>query len=143
MDSPSPSIRSLARRLLAASQSASGPPFNAAILVSEKLRISLTKFAGADGFASLLRRALLLASAEMPSLQVVKIGREGRLEGFEQIVTDNGTDAAGGEAAVAITAHFLGLLVTFIGESLMMKLVREAWPDTLRDEEHSRIEANS
>ena len=41
---------------------------------------------------------------------------------------------AGGEAAVAITAHLLGLLVTFIGEPLTLRLVREAWPDASLDE---------
>jgi hypothetical protein len=33
------------------------------------------------------------------------------------------------DAAVAITAQLLGLLVTFIGEPLTVRLVREAWPD--------------
>ena len=40
----------------------------------------------------------------------------------------------GAEAAVAITAHLLGLLVTFIGEPLTLRLVREAWPDASLDE---------
>jgi hypothetical protein len=112
-------------------------------MVIEKLRLTLTKFAGADGFASLLRRALVLASADVPALQIVKIGSDGRLEEFEQIVANKATGEAGGEAAVAITAHLLGLLATFIGEPLTLRLVRAAWPDTLLDDEHSRIEANS
>ena len=123
MDTPSSSVRDLARRLLAASQTASGPHADAAVLVIEKLRITLMKFAGTAGFASLLRRALLLAGADVPSLQSVKIGADGRLEGFEQIVADTGTGAAGLEAAVAITSHLLGLLVTFIGEPLTLRLV--------------------
>lgn len=125
-------MRDLARRLLAASQTASDPHVHEAVLVSEKLRISLTKFAGADGFASLQRRALVLARAVVPSLQSVKVGADGRLEGFEQIAADTGTGAGGaveGEAAVAITAHLLGLLVTFIGEPLTLRLVRDAWPN--------------
>ncbi len=83
----------LARRLLAASQTASGPHVHAAVLVSEKLRVSLTRFAGADGFASLQRRALVLASADVPSLQSVKVGADGHLEGFEQLAADTGTGA--------------------------------------------------
>jgi hypothetical protein len=128
MDKPSSSMRDLARRLLAASQTAAEPHVHEAVI--EKLRISLTRFAGAEGFASLLRRALKLTSADVPALQSVKIGADGRLEGFEQIVADKGTGAAGGEAAVAITAHLLDLLVTFIGEPLTLTLVRAAWPDT-------------
>jgi len=122
-------MRDLARRLLAASQTAAEPHVHEAVVVIEKLRIVLTKFAGAEGFASLLRRALKLTSADVPALQSVKIGADGRLEGFEQIVADKGTGAAGGEAAVAITAHLLDLLVTFIGEPLTLTLVRAAWPD--------------
>jgi hypothetical protein len=130
MDKPSSSMRDLARRLLAASQTAAEPHVHEAVVVIEKLRIILTKFAGAEGFASLLRRALLLASADVAALQNVKICADGRLEGFEQIVADKGTGAAEGEAAVAITSHLLDLLVTFIGEPLTLTLVRAAWPDT-------------
>jgi hypothetical protein len=140
MDRPSSSTRDLARRLLAASQTASGAHVHEAVAVIEKLRTSLTRFAGVDGFASLLRRALVLAGAEVPSLQCVKIGADGRLEGFEQLVPDTG--AAAGEAAVAITAQLLGLLVTFIGEPLTLRLVREAWSGTALNQEHSRIESN-
>ena len=131
MDTPSSSMRDLARRLLAASQTVSDPHVHEAVLVSDKLRTSLTRFAGADGFTSLLRRALVLARAEMPSLQSITIGANGRLEGFEQLATGTGAAAA---AAAAITAHLLGLLVTFIGESLTLALVREAWPDTSLDD---------
>lgn len=130
MDTPSSSMRDLARRLLAASQTASGPHGHEAVVMSERLGISLAKFAGADGYASLLRRALVLASADVPSLQSVKIGADGRLEGFEQLAADTDTDALGGEAAVAITTHLLGLLVAFIGETLTLRLLRESWPNT-------------
>ena len=132
MDTPSSSMRDLARRLLAASQTVSGPHVHEAVLVSDKLRISLTRFAGADGFTSLLRRALVLASADVPALRCVKVGEDGRLEGFEQLSADTGTGAA-----AAITAHLLGLLVTFIGEPLTLTLVRKAWPDISLDEEDS------
>ena len=131
-------MRDLARRLLAASQSASDPQVHEAVLVSDKLRISLTRFAGADGFTSLLRRALALARAEVPSLQSVKVGADGRLEGFELLAAQTGMDVAA--AAAAITAHLLGLLVTFIGEPLTLALVREAWPDISLTESHSTTE---
>lgn len=135
-------MRDLVRRLRAVSQTASDPHAHEAAVVIEKLRISLTRFAGADGFASLLRRALMLASADVPSLQSVKVGADGRLEGIEQLAAETGTGAAraGGEAAVA--AHLLELLVTFIGEPLTLRLAREAWADTSLDEYNSRIEAD-
>ena len=71
-DMPSTLMRDLARRLLGCGGSEpehTGSHVHEAVRVCEKLRISLTRFAGADGFASLLRRALALARAEVPSLQ--------------------------------------------------------------------------
>ncbi|MBC7834135.1 MAG: hypothetical protein H7Y88_03425 [Phycisphaerales bacterium] len=116
--------------------------------MSESIRASLTRFAGDDGFASLLRRALVLASAEVPSLRSVRV-EHGTLQGFEPIAAEAGAGRgmAGGawesEAAVAVTANLLELLVTFIGEPLTLTLVRAAWPDTSLDGLHSRTEADS
>jgi hypothetical protein len=42
------------------------------------------------------------------------------------------------EATVALTAHFLELLVTFVGEALTLRLLREAWPDALLNIEEPR-----
>ena len=42
----------------------------------------------------------------------------------------------GVEAVAALAAHLLGLLVTFIGESLALRVVREGWPDASFDDEH-------
>ena len=134
MDQPSPSVRELARRLLAASRSDSGSHEHEAMQVCGTLRTSLTRFAGSDGFTSLISRALALASAEVPALQSVKIGAGGRLEGFQELAADPEVNATGGEAAIAITAHLLALLVTFIGEPLTRNLLREAWPEMSLEE---------
>ena len=125
MDTPSPSMRNLARRLLEASRGASDSHEPVAVRVCKTFRISLTRFAGADGFASLLRRSVALASEEVPSLQNVKFSPDDCLEGLEKMTARGAAD----KAAVAITAHLLGLLVTFIGEPFTLKLVREAWPE--------------
>ncbi len=133
-------MRDLARRLLAACQTASGSRVDEATVVVEKLRLTLVKFAGTDGFLSLMRRALVLARADVPALKFVKIDADGRLEGLEQIVADQSTED---EAAVTIVSHLLGLLVTFIGEPLTVSLVSAAWPDTSLNNEHSRTEPHS
>ena len=130
MESPTSSMRDLARRLLAASQTGSGPHVAEVVAVIERLRISLAKFAGDAGFEALLRRAVVLASEDVPSLKSVKIGADGRPDGVEQLAAVTGTGALGSEAAVAITAHLLGLLVAFIGAPLTLRLLRESWPDT-------------
>ena len=129
MDTPSASVRKLAQRLLAleAASKGDGAHAHGAVLVCQKLRRSLTRFAGADGFTSLLRRSLALARAEVPLLDDVTLTPDGCLEGIEQL--DANAPNGSTEASVAITAHLLGLLVTFVGEPLMLRLVRDAWPD--------------
>jgi hypothetical protein len=135
MDAPYPATRNLARRLLAAeaaSQSAADPRVPEAVRVGEKLRVSLTRLAGADGFKALLRRALAQARAEVRALHAITQKADGSLEGLEQLAAESPDVAS--DAAVTITAHLLGLLVTLIGEHLTMRLLREAWPDAAWDE---------
>ncbi len=91
----------------------------------------MAEFVRADGFTALMRRVLALARADVPALETVKVSANGRLEGFEEFAAD-GEKAV--EAATAIAAHLLGLLVTFIGVSLTRRLVRGAWPDASLDE---------
>lgn len=128
-DMVSASMRGLAQRLLAveaANQSAAGEHVHEGVMVCEKLQIAVTRFAGSDGFSSLLRRSFALAATEVPSLQTVRFTPDGSLAWCEQAV-----EAANGgpEGVVAIIAHLLGLLETFVGEPLTLRLVREAWPD--------------
>ena len=135
MDSTSPSMRRLARRLLAveaASPSATAARVHEAVRVCDKLRVSLTRLAGADGFTSLLRRALALARAEVPSLHRITVQPDCSMAGLEALAAEESD--GGVEAAGALIAHLLGLLVTFIGASLTVRLVGEAWPDALLEE---------
>jgi hypothetical protein len=122
MDNPSPALRNLAAQLLAERLGATraDPSEHEAVALCETLRISMTKFAGADGFSALLRRALVLAGAEAPALKQVKLGPDCHMTGLEGVDTD---------AAISLAAHLLALLVTFIGEPLTLRLVREAWRD--------------
>lgn len=135
MEIPSASMRNLAQRLLALEALGSSlSPSHAhhAVRVCENLRVSLTRVAGADGFTALMRRALAIAKAEAPLLHGVRLKADGSLEGLEEVAADAVTDSA--EAALAIITHLLGLLVTFIGEPITLRLVREAWPDAVLDE---------
>lgn len=132
-------MRKLARRLLAveaaspcATDARGGGVQHEAVRVCEKLRISLTRFAGADGFAALLRRTLALARVEVPSLNRITVNPNCSMEGLEALAAEDAD--VGVEAAAAITAHLLELLITFIGEPLTLRLVREAWPDESLDE---------
>lgn len=100
------------------------------MLVNENLRLSLTRFAGTEGFASLVRRSLRLASATIPTLQGAELRADGQVEA--QLFAHD--DVLWREAATAVTAQLLVLLVTFIGEPLTRRLVREACPETAPDE---------
>ena len=127
-------MRGLARRLLAIEalhQPASHQHLYEAVRVCDKLRLSLTRFAGADGFASLLARSLALARVEVPSLDRIMVNPDCSMDGLEALAADEPDH--GVEATVALAAHLLGLLVTFIGEPLTLRLVREGWPDASFD----------
>lgn len=121
-------VRELAQRLLAA-EGARYLGAEAALpkvaLVLEKLRRPLVSLIGISGFRSLLSRALTLASAQMPELSTVSVKPDGSLAGLG----DSNNQSQVAEAAVALITELLGLLVTFVGESLMLILVRDAWPD--------------
>jgi hypothetical protein len=123
---PSSKIRELAQRLLAvevARDHVAEAKMPALALVAEKLRRPLVTLTGVAGFRSLLARALTLAKAQAPALNIMQIEPDGSLTGF-------GNDEAPiAEAGVMLIAELLGLLVTFIGEHLMLTLVRDAWPD--------------
>ena len=103
-----------------------------AVRVCEKLRISLIRLAGPDAFTSLLRRALALARADIPALQAIAPRADGSLEGLEALVAD--VTNGGSDAAVEIIAHLLGLLITFIGTPLTLRIVGEVWPAASLDE---------
>jgi len=126
-----PAIQDLARRILAveaARAKAADTPVDEAVRACAKLQVPLSRFTGTAGFLSLLSRALVLAKAEVPSLKVVKVLPDGSLAGFDEIEPHD--DAGEFEKGrVVLVARLLGLLATFIGESLTLRLARDAWPD--------------
>ena len=103
------------------------------VCLLKKLRVSLTRFAGADGFIAPLRRCWPWPGLSSPALQAVALKPDCiTLDGLETLAPD-GADG-GPEAAAAIFSHLLGLLTTFIGTALTLRLVGEAWPDALMEE---------
>ena len=96
------------------------PDTQAVCRVCDKLRRPLTTLAGAAGFRSLLARALTLAKRESPALSAWEVKTDGSLEGL------NG-DAA--PLGAVLIAHLIGLMITFIGESLTLRLLLDVWKD--------------
>jgi len=88
--------------------------------VCEKLRRPLSTLAGAAGFRSLLSRALTLAKQESPALGAWEVKSDGSLEGLNGEVAPSGA---------VLIAHLVGLMMTFIGESLTLRLLHDVWID--------------
>ena len=99
----------------------------AAFLVSEKLRPHLASLMGKVGFRELLSRALVLANAEVPWLRAVRLKADGSFEELDELGARVDPDEIF-EGRVVLLSQLLGLLVTFIGEDLTLRLVREVWP---------------
>jgi hypothetical protein len=132
MRKATPRMREFAEDLIAQemSQKSSKP---AALLVCEKLRSPLATLMGTVGFGALLGRALALATAESPGLRAWHVDADGAIQGWTerkvQAVADESL-----EGGANLLAHLLGLLATFIGEDLTLRLVREAWPKLALDD---------
>lgn len=127
MNSATPAIQDLARRLIALEAARDAVSIEGGSDVAracEKLRVPLARLAGVAGYRSLISRALAIAKAEAPSLEAVQVRSDGSLEGF-----DEGGKNQDQKARVVVLVHLLSLLVTFIGEPLTRGLVHAAWPE--------------
>ena len=127
--------RNLAQRLLAyeaVGDENSAPSESAASRVCAKLRGPLITVAGVAGFRSLLSRALTLARAEVPSLSAVQVAADGSLRGLDELVSQTDKEHAREGGAILI-AQLVGLLLTFIGEGLTIRLVQDVWPEAAFD----------
>jgi hypothetical protein len=132
----SPEFHDLAQRFVAfkaAQLDASGEVVDVAVQVIEKVRLGLVKLAGVEGFRSLLLRALALARAQAPELKKLQVAEDGSLHCPAEIEPHQATEemASGttGQDGIVLLAHLLELLVTFIGETLTLQLMRDIWPD--------------
>jgi hypothetical protein len=141
-----PTMRDLAHRLLvyeAGTGKASEPLESPALRVYEKLRQSLSAFAGVAAFQSLAFRALTQAKSEAPGLWPLQVATDGSLQGlgeFEPQI-DMDKDPAGefpvDDGGIVLIARFLGLLLIFLGEALTLSLLRNAWPGEAFDDRNS------
>ena len=126
-----PQMRDFAKRLIAyeiRENKSSGTKALAAFPVCEKLRPHLANLMGNNGFRALLSRALVRAEADVPSLRAMQVEADGSLAGLDklEVQVDPGEIA---EGRVVLLAQLLGLLVTFIGEKLMLRIVCDVWPE--------------
>jgi hypothetical protein len=131
-----PQVKDFARRLMLCETVAATPtgtPQSAAFRVCGKLRQPLSRLAGVAGFRSLLSRALALTHDDVRWMKAVHVTAEGYLEGLDESQARLSQDAIAEGEAVLI-AHLIGLLVTFIGAELTVRLVQDEWPDAAFDD---------
>ena len=126
MSRATPEMREFAGRLIAyerrAQKSAPGA-LPAAFQVCEKLRPHLATLMGGGGVRAVLGRALALTAVERSDMKSVRIEADGSLA--------NGSEADGDaldESGAVLVAELLGLLIAFIGERLILQMLREVWP---------------
>ncbi len=132
MSQATPNIREFAERLLAHEMKGrSGEAKRGAFLVCGKMRPQLANLLGSVGFRVLLARAVALASKEVGWLRGMRVEANGTLECGDETGVD-GAEMAAGEAA--LVSHLLGLLVTFIGDNLTVRLVHGVWPELSQED---------
>jgi len=118
-------LRTYAERLIANEMSlnaSSKSKPTAAFVVIEKLTPHFGALMGAAGFRALISRALVLASAEVAWLRELHVKADGSFEGLNELeAQENPEEISSG--GVVLLAQLLGLLVTFIGEDLTLRLL--------------------
>jgi hypothetical protein len=126
----------LAQEVIADKQS---EKMNATFRVCGKLRASLSTLMGAAGYRSLISRALTLAKKEAPSLGKVQVKEDGSLEWTGAVERQQDMDDAADGGSVLL-ALLLGLLMTFIGRGLTLRLVRDLWAEAPFEDMNSKTE---
>jgi hypothetical protein len=137
-----PRSRHLAQRLLsyeAVAGEDSEPAESAAFRVCAKLRRPLITLAGVAGYRSLLSRALTKATAEAPSLSALQVAADGSVIGLGELASQTDKEQARDGGAILV-AQLVGLLLTFIGEGLTLRLVQDVWPKAVFDSRVSEKE---
>jgi hypothetical protein len=84
----------------------------------------------------------MLAQAEAPGLSVVQITADGCLQRIGELDSQL-HDHEAGEWELIFIAQLLGLILTFIGESLTLRLLLDVWPEAALDDGDSGTGRNA
>ena len=137
-------IQGFVRRLL--THEAAGRQDEDALLaaverISDKLRVHLSNRIGQEGVRTLLARALTLTTTQFPRLSTARVEADGSLAGLRGAISPGSHEPGDKEpqretieGAVAFVAHFLALLVTFIGADLTLRILSVVWPELTFDD---------
>ena len=98
-------------------------------LVYEKTFAQLSPVIGANGVRGIFVRALEVVQPEQPLLRSFVVGSEPKKAASTLATSLSAAPAADARsAAIALYASFFGLIVTFIGFELTIRLLHDAWP---------------
>lgn len=93
------------------------------------------------GFETLVRRSLQVGRRDHPILEAVTVEVDKRctLIGLPAAI-DGRSSHEVADAMTAVLAHFIWLLIVFIGENLSLRKVHEVWPEVPYDNLSDRTE---
>jgi len=102
--------------------------------VAVRLHECLARLVGPGGVDVLLARALSLAKLVHPGLAAVEVADHGLLQGLNELSSD---PVALEQAATAVIAQLIELLVVLVGEELTMRILSEVLDEAPVREEGS------
>ena len=134
---PPERLSDFARRLLRHEAETAGHADEIAVAFDSACRAlhdRLAPLISSSGFYALLARAVKLAARDAPFLASVSISKNGEcaLSGLAGAI-EKRDPAEVADALTMALAHFMWLLVIFIGENLGLRKVREIWPEVPLD----------
>lgn len=75
----------------------------------------------------------MLGKKELPRLEALRVKRDDCFEGFTEI-DPHLTQEEFIEAEIVIVTYMVDLLRTFLGETLLLRLVHDLWPNASFDD---------
>ena len=127
---PPPSLIDFTGRLLQHEMEKAGESADLAVAfqrICRALQGRLTPLISSTGFHTLFARAIRLASRDFPSVEAMSATSDCSVHAIPG-ADDAHASAQSAAALAAILAHFIWLLVTFIGGNLGLGTVRQIWP---------------
>lgn len=128
MSQASPDMRRFAEQLLGFEMAGEkGTDLPVILNVCAKLQHPLITLMGEVGFRAFISRALALAGSEVPWLRAVHVKSDASLEGLTELKGQVSSDEFT-SGSVVLVAQLLGLLTSFMGEMLVVRILRGVWP---------------
>ena len=97
----------------------------------ERLRIHLSRRLGSDGYRALLARAIALAAGDTAWVGTLTVEKNGTLIGFAECAGSQSLSLVL-DGSIEIVSRFFGLLETFVGRELSLRLLSDIWPEPVQ-----------